>query len=310
MGERRHAGLLVVAAATLVVAACAGGPRAPADVDMRGPGSGAPPPTAAEVCGSRYTVREGDTLYSIAARCGTSVIDIAEANGLRAPYELSSGQVLELPGPEIYTVRRGDTLYQIARAHGMGVSDLATMNGLRPPYTIYPGQELRVRGGARTASTERDRDETTAETGLRIEEAPPRAPVQGTREETAPSFAWPLDGEIISRFGPQNGGRRNDGLRIGARLGEPVRAAAAGEVVYAGNELQGYGELVLIRHEGGWVSAYGHNSVLRVDVGDRVEQGDVIADAGATGSAERPQLHFEIRRGVTPVDPLEHLPSR
>ena len=92
-------------------------------------------------------------------------------------------------------------------------------------------------------------------------------------------------------------------------MGEPVRAAAAGEVVYAGNELQGYGELVLLRH-GDWVTAYAHNSVLRVSVGQQVEAGAVIAEAGSSGSANRVQVHFEIRRGVTPVDPMQHLPRR
>jgi murein DD-endopeptidase MepM/ murein hydrolase activator NlpD len=99
-------------------------------------------------------------------------------------------------------------------------------------------------------------------------------------------------------------------VKIAARVGDPVNAAADGEVVYAGNELQGYGELVLVRHEGGWVTAYAHNSVLRVSVGQQVRQGEMIAEAGSSGAADRPQLHFEIRRGVTPVDPAQHLPRR
>ena len=122
------------------------------------------------------------------------------------------------------------------------------------------------------------------------------------------SFDWPLDGPIVGRFG--EGERRLDGIRIGARMGQPVRAAAAGEVVYAGNELQGYGELVLIRHPDRWVTAYGLNSRIRVSVGDAITAGQHIADAGASGAADEPALHFEIRRGVQPVDPLDRLPQR
>ncbi len=102
-------------------------------------------------------------------------------------------------------------------------------------------------------------------------------------------------------------GRRNDGINIAADEGDSVRAAAGGTVVYAGGELQGYGELVLIRHEGGWVTAYAHNSRLLVAEGDRIEQGQLVAEAGSTGSVDTAQVHFEIRRGVTPEDPMGHL---
>ena len=125
----------------------------------------------------------------------------------------------------------------------------------------------------------------------------------------APSFQWPLQGQIITPYGGAEGSRI-DGIRIAARLGDPVRAAADGEVVYAGNELQGYGELVLVRHANNWVTAYGLNSILRVSVGDQVTAGQHIADAGASGSETRTALHFEVRRGVSPVDPMQVLPAR
>lgn len=287
---------LTAAAAVLCLAACAGDPRTPAPI-QRG--------AVSTSCGSSVTVNRGDTLYSIASRCGTSVSDLARENGISRPYAISPGQRLSIPGPATYTVRRGDNLYRIALAHGMSTDELAALNRLRQPYTIYPGQELQVRGEP-VAVVDRGPVSTPTPPPPSGRPAPPPPPPASA--PTSVSFTWPLEGPVIARFG--DGERRLDGIRIRARMGEPVRAAAAGEVVYAGNELQGYGELVLIRHEDRWVTAYGLNSRIRVAVGDQVSAGQHIADAGATGATDEPALHFEIRRGVQPVDPLQRLPQR
>jgi murein DD-endopeptidase MepM/ murein hydrolase activator NlpD len=116
-------------------------------------------------------------------------------------------------------------------------------------------------------------------------------------------FVWPLNGRVISTFGSVGNGERNDGINIAAKMGEPIHAAAGGTVTYAGNELKGYGNLILIRHDDGYVTAYAHAQSIGVNRGDRVEKGQVIGLAGATGDVDSPQLHFEIRRGVEPVDP-------
>lgn len=299
-----------LAAALTLLSGCGSGTRGPAEIDYRiSGGSG----TQARGCGRSYTVRAGDTLNAIAQRCGVTYIDLAAENGLGAPFTISPGQTLRIPGPATYTVQRGQNLYRIALAHGMSVEEMAALNGMRPPYTIYPGQELRVRGEPRrVASAPSSGPANAPDNQLRIVEAPPRhstspPPPPPPPAAGAPDFAWPLRGEIVSRYGTQPSGGRKDGWTIAATLGEPVRAAAPGEVVYAGNELQGYGELVLVRHNGNWVTAYAHNSRLLVEVGQQVSQGTQIAEAGATGNAERVQLYFEIRRGVTPVDPAQHL---
>ncbi|WP_306017007.1 M23 family metallopeptidase [Oceanicaulis sp. MMSF_3324] len=293
-------GLSVAAA----VSACAAPVRAPAPIERGASGSSHNPAS----CGRTVTVQSGDTLYAIAQRCGVALSEIAAENSLQQPYTLRRGQTLRLPGPSTYTVRRGDNLYRIALAHGMSTHELAQLNGLRQPYTIYPGQDLSVRGTARTAVLQAQPQQTSASAQpsapARRASPPPRASAAN-----APSFQWPLQGQIITAYGGAEGARI-DGIRIAARLGDPVRAAADGEVVYAGNELQGYGELVLVRHENNWVTAYGLNSVLRVNVGDRVTAGQHIADAGASGSETRTALHFEVRRGVSPVDPMQVLPSR
>nr|WP_319387378.1 peptidoglycan DD-metalloendopeptidase family protein [uncultured Roseibium sp.] len=123
-------------------------------------------------------------------------------------------------------------------------------------------------------------------------------------------FRWPVRGRIISDFGTKPGGGKNEGVNLAVPEGTPVKAADDGTVIYSGNELKGYGNLVLVRHSEGWVSAYAHNSELKVKRGDAIRRGDVIGLAGATGSVNQPQVHFELRKGNKPVDPLNHLPKR
>ena len=138
----------------------------------------------------------------------------------------------------------------------------------------------------------------------------PPAPVSPASEMATPSgFVWPARGDLIARFGPQGKGQHNDGINIALPHGAPVRAAADGVVAYAGNELRGFGRLLLIKHGGGWMSAYAHNEQVLVSRGAKVKRGEVVARAGATGNVRGPQLHFELRKGATPVDPLQHLPS-
>ncbi|MCQ3943521.1 MAG: peptidoglycan-binding LysM, partial [Alphaproteobacteria bacterium] len=125
----------------------------------------------------------------------------------------------------------------------------------------------------------------------------------------AAGFRWPARGRIIAGFGPKPTGRQNDGVNIALPEGTPVKAADDGVVAYAGSELKGYGNLVLVRHSNGYVTAYAHASELLVKRGDTIKRGQVIAKSGQTGNVTSPQLHFEIRKGATPVDPMQHLPA-
>ena len=239
-------------------------------------------------------VRRGDTLYEIAARHNASVRATISLNDLEPPYALVVGQRLRLSPSRGYVVREGDTIYGISRRFGVDMASLVRANGIAPPYTITVGQRLHVPGGAVTAT----------------EIPQPPAAAEGDRVVAAPSparFEWPLRGRVVSTFGAKPGGLHNDGINIAAERGAPVRAAGDGIVAYAGNELRGFGELVLIRHDDGWVTAYGHNEDLLVDRGETVERGQIIGRVGATGSVSSPQLHFEIRKGIEAVDPLEYL---
>lgn len=171
------------------------------------------------------------------------------------------------------------------------------------PVAAAPSQTVETKGLPAPALTQEARPE-----------APIKTPttVASVREDvgTSAKFRWPVRGRIISDFGAKPGGGRNEGVNLAVPEGTAVHAADDGTVIYSGNELKGYGNLILVRHADGWVSAYAHNSELKVKRGDTIRRGDVVALAGATGSVSQPQVHFELRKGNKPVDPLKHLPQR
>lgn len=317
----RALSVLTIAAAAALAACANTSPREPARVEHRTP-SGTPRAPVSSDCapGGIYRVQSGDTLSQIAERCRVETRALAQANGLNPPYPIRPGQELRMPQPRVHVVQRGENLYRIGLQYGIDYREIASINNIYPPFEIEIGQELVLpnESAATTlASTTPPPRQTTTPPPRQTTTPPPAAttsppPAATTTPPPAANaavrFQWPLEGEVIGRFG-ENDGRRNDGINIRANEGDSVRAAAPGTVVYAGNELQGYGELVLIRHEGGFVTAYANNSRLRVREGETVEAGQIIAEAGSTGSVDSPQLHFEIRRGVTPEDPMRHLPA-
>jgi lipoprotein NlpD len=209
----------------------------------------------------------------------------------------------------VYTVRPGDTLYSIAKRFAVDYRLLARRNRVAYPYTIYVGQELSLRRTALPSAI--------IPTPPRREHARPRqrivprpAPVDVSppdRSFGSVHFSWPVKGTITSAFGTRRH-RMHDGIDIAAARGTPVRAAAAGRVVYADHRIAGYGRLIIIRHAGNFFTAYAHNERNLVARGDRVKQGEIIARVGETGRITGPHLHFEIRRGATPVNPLAYLP--
>ena len=299
--------ICLVAVLSAGLAACASTPREPARVENRyypgASGNTTPSRAQRQECGNAYTVRRGDTLSEIAVRCGVEMSALATANSLRRPYTLNVGQSLSMPRPAVHVVQRGENLYRIGLRYNVPFQQLAAHNGIRPPYSLEVGQQIRLPQGATVtdiAGRETGGSETRSPTRTDDNRPPPA-------QAGAPSFAWPIRGSVLSSFGRKPDGGRNDGINIEARAGDSVRAAAAGQVVYAGSELAGYGQLVLLRHSGGFVTACAHNSRLLVREGDQVSQGQVIAEAGETGSVDRPQVHFEIRNGVNPVDPMSYL---
>lgn len=256
------------------------------------------------VSGRTIKVKRGDTLYSLARTNGVPLRSLIAANNIRPPYALAVGQELKLPVALTHTVRRGETGYGISRRYGVNLAALMRLNGVRKPYTLSVGQVLTLPGGATAAAPQTASSGSSAPTRGRTVALP--APPARSRS----GFDWPLDGKLASRFGPKENGLHNDGINILAQRGAPVRSAEAGVVVYASNALEGYGNLLLLKHADGWLTAYAHNERLLVNKGDSVQKGQVIARVGETGGVTEPQLHFEIRKGRRALDPLDYLKGR
>ena len=218
-----------------------------------------------------------------------------------------------IPDSGYHTVSKGDTLYAIAFRYGLDFRQLASANSIYSPYTIYPGQKIDVRKGAasgtsRTPTTVKKSSEPTITTAK-----PPQVTSPGTDKPSemagdanVSSWLWPANGKIVGRFSTSN--PVNKGIDIATSLGEPVLAAAAGTVVYAGTGLRGYGNLIIVRHNDRYLSAYAHASRILVRENQTIKAGEKIAETGSTGTDEV-KLHFEIRENGKPVDPLKFLPG-
>ncbi|MCX2722790.1 M23 family metallopeptidase [Roseibium salinum] len=193
-----------------------------------------------------------------------------------------------------------------------GTFTTASVSRTDPAPTRQPANQST--GNTQSGTVDKDSLPAPALTQEAAPSEPIKTPVVASiKEDTDVStgqFRWPVQGRIISEFGAKPGGGKNEGVNLAVPEGTPVKAADDGTVIYSGNELKGYGNLILLRHSQGWVSAYAHNSELKVKRGDTVRRGDVVGLAGATGSVNQPQLHFELRQGNKPVDPLKYMPRR
>jgi murein DD-endopeptidase MepM/ murein hydrolase activator NlpD len=259
---------------------------------------------------------------------------VAAAPALSAPASKSVAAVNA--APSVHFVNRGDTLLSIAHHNHVPVAELAKANGLEPEAKLKIGSKLTVPGAKTAAVTPAGQPaavaagqpaasappatKMAAATGApqqsarlaqattKVEEPSAEAPVKAAEATGAlPTFRWPVRGKVITSYGAKTNGKANDGINLAVPEGTPIKAAEDGVVAYSGNELKGYGNLVLVRHANGYVTAYAHASELLVKRGDTIKRGQVIAKSGQSGEVGSPQLHFEIRKGSTPVDPLQFL---
>jgi len=275
------------------------------------------------VPGGSYAVVRGDTLYSIAFRKGVDFRDLAKWNGIAAPYTIWPGQHLRLSSPPggvpsshaaVATTEKTKPM-PAAAAPAAPVFESVPAPASAPPASPHASTAT----GSATAQTVHAPTVATAPaTAVSTEvpvagepkaAVPPPAPAVasgGSRAAGGVSWHWPADGQIIKRFTP---GDAVPGIEIAGKAGDPVRAAADGVVVYSGNGLVGYGELVIIKHNDSLLSAYGHNSKRLVKEGQRVSAGQQIAEMGSSG-ASRVELGFQIRKDGNPVDPLNYLPAK
>ncbi len=225
-------------------------------------------------------------------------------------------------GSRVHVVNAGDTLYSLGRRYGVSHSDIARVNGIDDAAGLDIGQRLSIPGSGAVAAASptpftapppahmQSSVEPAAapEPAQKIAAVTPVPPAEEKRSlGGSPQFRWPVRGRVISAYGAKAGGQHNDGINLAVPEGTEVKAAEDGVVAYAGNELKGYGNLVLLRHADGWMTAYAHNSQLLVKRGDSVKRGQNVARAGQTGGVSSPQVHFEIRKGSTPVDPTQYL---
>lgn len=293
----------------------------------------------------RHVVERGDTVYGISRIYGVDMSELTRLNDIQPPYEIAPGQVLVIPGrgqdaAPTRTAGQGDgdtapagsgsgpanqtqTSEQRAQQRERADRDTAAIAGLPdapagtpiPPATparkaersaqTQTAQTQQTETGERSQSRDRQRQASAqpaaAPQPKSIPQPPPRAESR---------FLWPVRGKVLSRFGPMEGGLHNDGINIAAPAGTPIKAAENGVVAYVGNELRGFGNLLLIKHADGWVTAYAHAQEILVSHGQQVKRGQIVARVGATGSVSEPQLHFEVRKGSKAKDPAQLLGSQ
>lgn len=325
-------------AAVLAVAGC-GYRDPPAPVVTPAAPASEPAAMAAAPAESRFhVVRRGDTLSELAQRYGVGMSSLAQANGLRPPYRIKVGQQLRLPGgapvpavaarpPERAVERMPEPVASMAAPRppvpvaaaplappspaavrpsppAAAVAAAPEPAAARPSALPPPASGERATVVATLPPLQEASPAPAAAAARAAPEPPPPAAVQPAPSAGGGRFLWPLEGKVVVGYGPQPGGLHNDGINIAADRGTPVRAADDGMVAYAGNELGGFGNLLLIKHADGWLTAYAHNEEILVKIGDTVRRGQMVARVGSSGSANAPQLHFEIRRGERPVDPM------
>ncbi|HEC73374.1 MAG TPA: LysM peptidoglycan-binding domain-containing protein [Methylophaga aminisulfidivorans] len=225
-------------------------------------------------------------------------------------YDSSSRKVTKPPA--YYKVRKGDTLFSISWRYGLDYKDVARMNGIRSPYTIYVGQKLSFNSKYK-ATTRPAKSNTASSPSTPSKQA---RPTSGQSKPAAtPAYTgnqnlrwrWPTNGKVISTYSNSSAGRK--GIDISGSRGQAIYAAASGKVVYSGNGLARYGNLLIIKHNDVYLSAYAHNDKLLVKEGQVVKAGQKIATLGNTGT-QKTKLHFEIRRNGKPVDPMRFLPKQ
>ncbi|ABD88073.1 peptidoglycan DD-metalloendopeptidase family protein [Rhodopseudomonas palustris] len=250
------------------------------------------PAVLAAAAPSVHVVNRGDSLMSIARRNRVPVAELARANGLPPNAQLKIGTKLMVP-----STRTAEAAVPAA-APAVAAAAPAAVPAAAPP----------IRMAAATPAEPAQKVRLASATATPAETAAPEAPVKAAEATGAlPTFRWPVRGRVITSYGAKTNGKQNDGINVAVPEGTPIKAAEDGVVAYSGNELKGYGNLVLVRHSNGYVTAYAHASELMVKRGETIKRGQTIAKSGQSGEVGSPQLHFEIRKGSAPVDPLQFL---
>jgi murein DD-endopeptidase MepM/ murein hydrolase activator NlpD len=290
-------------------------------------------PQLAVVAGGKTLVAQGETLFALSRRTGVDVTDLISANDLQPPYAIRTGQTLIIPPLRYHRVEQGETASSIARRYDVTLLDIVRINNLVEPYGVVIGRHVKLPSDdeavpvmaaptkvptpapgvkppvVATLPSPAKPPVVATLPPLSVPAPAPVTPPPAVASAGAPRFFWPVRGRILASFGDLGNGRFNDGINLAVSKGEAVKVAADGVVLFA-QPMRGFGNLILVRHAGNWLTAYAHNDALLVARGTSVKRGEVIARAGQSGTVTTPQLHFEVRRGSKPVNPVLFLPSR
>jgi len=277
-----------------------------------------------------HTVMSGESISLIASAYGVKAENLIKLNKLKKPYRIKVGQRLKIPFPVRY-VTNHKVLNQKGSSHNRGesaqsihpphkaktlISELSdvSVGHTKPKFTRSSGEKKHAMRGAGAMPDEKPRlqqvDEPLTPVHVTSHFADPPMRLSNQRAnvvESNKAFTWPVRGAVIGGYGKKVSGKKNDGINIASAFGTPVKAARKGTVSYVGNEVSGFGNIILIRHDNGFITAYGHLSEIYVGAGVSVNQGDKIGLVGKTGNVSVPQLHFEIRKNTKSVDPVGYL---
>ncbi len=275
------------------------------------PVAAAPAAPAADVIAKydgSYTVKKGDSLYGLALQFHVPPAELQQVNGIADVRKVRPGAVLKVPSGAVAAVPASQapaapSVAATTSVPAVPVPPAVVAQATLPAAAGGPKSVL-LNGEKKVASTEAPAsDVQPGPVAGNDADAQPQASVGGDAGAGLGKLRWPVKGKVIATFGPRPDGTHNDGVNMSVPLGTEVHAAEGGVVAYAGSELKGYGNLILVRHDNGWVTAYAHNEEILAKRGDKVKRGQIIAKAGKSGQVDQPQVHFELRQGSKPVDP-------
>jgi murein DD-endopeptidase MepM/ murein hydrolase activator NlpD len=252
----------------------------------------------------QHTVKPGDSLYAIARANKISLAQLQQVNGITEPTKVKPGTVLKVPGGPA-TASLSNTPPASAASQVAGVSAAS-----ETPRLVQSANKPVIINQQQAEPAPAPPQQVAAVDPVEPAEAkaePKSKAAEGVASASGQKFRWPVKGRVIASYGPRSDSTHNDGVNIAVPMGTEVLAAEQGVVAYAGSELKGYGNLILLRHDNGWVTAYAHNEEILVKRGDKVKRGQAIAKAGKTGTVDQPQVHFELRQGQKPIDPTPHM---
>jgi len=255
-----------------------------------------------------YNVKKGDNLYLISKKYNVTISKLVTFNNIDSPYKIFPNQKIFIPKKRTHVVKRGDTLYSISRKYRTDVFTISRFNNLKNVNQIYTNQRLIIPDQLEKKKVVRiSKKKETKKNKKKIVAKKRSYKNKVNTQNFNENFIWPVKGKILSKYGSNDPGFFNDGINIESVSGEDVKASSGGEIVYSGNEIPGYGNLILIKHSKNWITAYAHLKKIYKRKGTLVKKGESIGAIGNSGNVKIPQLHFEIRKGKEAVDPLKYL---